>query len=115
MKPTLIITVITDTILFVTMLIGLFRLLTGSSSTFGLARLLWKQVGRHVPPLRALKPLTLFSILKGIIWLLIATVAGIPPTASFASFPVHVRSHRHMNEPGTSGKLEKYLDGLNAT
>jgi hypothetical protein len=50
MKPTLIITVITDTILFVTMLVGLFRLLTGSSSTFGLARLLWKQVGLACSP-----------------------------------------------------------------
>jgi hypothetical protein len=48
----------------------------------------------------ALKPLTLFSILKGIIWLLIATAAGIPPTASSASFPVYLLSHRHMNDPG---------------
>ncbi|KAN0118728.1 hypothetical protein V8E52_004839 [Russula decolorans] len=59
-KPTLIITVITDTILLVTMLVGLFRLLTDSTSAFGLVGLLWKQ---------------------GIIWLLIATVAGVPPTA----------------------------------
>jgi hypothetical protein len=45
MKTTLIITVITDIILFVTMLVGLLRLLTDSSSAFGLVRLLWKQVG----------------------------------------------------------------------
>jgi hypothetical protein len=45
MKATLTITVITDTILFVTMLVGLFRLLADSSSAFGLVRLLWKQVG----------------------------------------------------------------------
>jgi hypothetical protein len=44
-KITLLITVITDTILFVTMLVGLFRLLTDSSSAFGLVGLLWKQVG----------------------------------------------------------------------
>jgi hypothetical protein len=49
---------------------------------------------------RALKPLTLFSILKGIIWLLIVTVAGVPPTASSASFPVYLLSHRYMNDPG---------------
>jgi hypothetical protein len=49
---------------------------------------------------RALKQLILFSILKGIIWLLIATVAGLPPTASSASFPVYLLSHRYMNEPG---------------
>ncbi|KAN0118740.1 hypothetical protein V8E52_004851 [Russula decolorans] len=56
-KPTFVITVINDTILLVTMLIGLFRLLPDSSYAFGLGRLLWKQ---------------------GIIWLLIATVAGVP-------------------------------------
>ncbi|KAF8490685.1 hypothetical protein F5888DRAFT_1099171 [Russula emetica] len=59
-KPTHVTTLITDTILLVTMLVGLFRLLTDSSSAFGLGRLLWKQ---------------------GVIWLLIATVAGVPPTA----------------------------------
>jgi hypothetical protein len=48
----------------------------------------------------ALKPLTLFSILKGIIWLLIITVAGIPPVASSTSCPVCLLSHRHMNDPG---------------
>jgi hypothetical protein len=46
---------------------------------------------------RAIKP---FSILKGIIWLLIVTVAGVPPTAGSASFPVYLPSHRHMNDPG---------------
>ncbi|KAF8492450.1 hypothetical protein F5888DRAFT_1731167 [Russula emetica] len=60
-KPTFIISLITNTILLVTMLVGLFRLLISSSSAFGLGRLLWKQ---------------------GVIWLLIATVAGVPPTAS---------------------------------
>ncbi|KAF8490686.1 hypothetical protein F5888DRAFT_1099229 [Russula emetica] len=58
-KPTFIISLITNTILLVTMLVGLFRLLISSSSAFGLGRLLWKQ---------------------GVIWLLIATVAGVPPT-----------------------------------
>jgi len=50
LKPTITITVITDTILLVTMLVGLFRLLIGSSSAFGLARLLWKQVGSACSP-----------------------------------------------------------------
>ena len=39
-KPTFIITVINDTILLVAMLVGLFRFYS-----FGLGRLLWKQVG----------------------------------------------------------------------
>ena len=44
-KPTLLITLITDTASLVTMLVGLFPLFVNSSSTFGLGRLLWKQVG----------------------------------------------------------------------
>ncbi|KAF8490668.1 hypothetical protein F5888DRAFT_1740510, partial [Russula emetica] len=65
LKPTLVITVIADTISLVTMLVGVFRLLAENSAAFGLGRLLWKQ---------------------GIIWLLIATAAGIPPTASGIHF-----------------------------
>jgi hypothetical protein len=49
-KPTFVITVINDTILLVTMLIGLFRLLPDSSYAFGLGRLLWKQVGSTCSP-----------------------------------------------------------------
>jgi hypothetical protein len=52
------------------------------------------------PLCRALKPLTFSLILKGIIWLLIVTLAGIPPTASSASFLVYLLSHRYMNDPG---------------
>lgn len=49
-KPTFVITVINDTILLLTMLIGLFRLLPDSSYAFGLGRLLWKQVGSACSP-----------------------------------------------------------------
>jgi hypothetical protein len=49
------------------------------------------------PLSHALKPLTLFSKFKGIIWLLFATLAGIPPTASSPSFPVYLFSHHYMN------------------
>jgi hypothetical protein len=44
-KPTLISTFITDTVLLVTMIAGLFRLRADSSCAFGVGRLLWKQVG----------------------------------------------------------------------
>ena len=37
-------------------------------------------------------------MLKGIIWLLIATVAGVPAMASSVSFPVYLCSHRYMND-----------------
>jgi hypothetical protein len=49
-KPTLIVTVITDIILLVTMLVGLSPLITDSSCAFGLGRLLWKQVGSACSP-----------------------------------------------------------------
>ncbi|KAI0275787.1 hypothetical protein BGY98DRAFT_37119 [Russula aff. rugulosa BPL654] len=58
-KPALITTLITDIILLVTMLVGLFRLFIDNNCAFGVGRLLWKQA---------------------IIWLLISTVAGAPPT-----------------------------------
>ena len=44
-KLTFIVTLITDTILLGTMLIGLFRPLSDGSYAFGIGRLLWKQVG----------------------------------------------------------------------
>ena len=43
-KPTLLTTLIADTVLLVTMLVGLFPLFVDGSSSFGLGRLLWKQV-----------------------------------------------------------------------
>jgi hypothetical protein len=98
-KPSFVVTLITDTIILVTMLVGLFRPLNDCSYTFGVGRLLWKQVGSPLFPLcDALEPLTLFPILKGIIWLLIATVAEVPPTASFASLPIYHFSHHYMND-----------------
>ncbi|KAF8491223.1 hypothetical protein F5888DRAFT_1075822 [Russula emetica] len=50
---------ISDIVLLLIVLIGLLRLLHDSGGTFALGRLLWKQ---------------------GVIWLLIATVAEVPPT-----------------------------------
>ncbi|KAI0278280.1 hypothetical protein BGY98DRAFT_549610 [Russula aff. rugulosa BPL654] len=58
-KPSIIITLITDIVLLLIVLIGLLRL-HDSGGSFALGRLLWKQ---------------------GVIWLLIATVAGVPPMA----------------------------------
>jgi hypothetical protein len=43
----------------------------------------------------------MFSILKGVIWLLIATAAGILPMASSASFLAHLLlTHRFMSAAG---------------
>jgi hypothetical protein len=57
-KPNIIVTLIADIVLLLVVLIGLFRLLH-SGDSFALGWLLWKQ---------------------GVIWLLIATVAEVPPT-----------------------------------
>jgi len=58
-KPSIIITLITDIILLLIVLIGLLRLLHDGGGSFALGRLLWKQ---------------------GVIWLLIATAVEVPPT-----------------------------------
>jgi len=58
-KPTIIVTLITDVILLVIMLVGLIRIRQYGGGAFGLGRLLWKQ---------------------GVIWLLLATIAEVPPT-----------------------------------
>ena len=49
-KPTFVVTLVTDIILLVTMLVGLFRLRTNANSAFGVGRLLWKQVGSARSP-----------------------------------------------------------------
>ena len=87
-KPTLLITVITDTVSLVTMLVRLFPLFVDSSSAFCLGRLLWKQVGSSCFPFTVRSSHRHRFRLKGIIWLLIVVVAGVPPTVSSSSFPV---------------------------
>ena len=44
-KPNIIVMVISDIILLVTMLVGLLRLRRNGGGRFGLASLLWEQVG----------------------------------------------------------------------
>ncbi|KAN0118812.1 hypothetical protein V8E52_004923 [Russula decolorans] len=58
-KPNIISSLVTDVVLLLIMLAGLVRLRIGKNGPFGLARILWNQ---------------------GLIWLLLATVAEVPPT-----------------------------------
>ncbi|KAF8489241.1 hypothetical protein F5888DRAFT_1808899 [Russula emetica] len=58
-KSSIIVTLISDIVLLLIVLIGLLRLLHDGGGTFALGRLLWKQ---------------------GVVWLLVATVAEVPPT-----------------------------------
>lgn len=98
LKPSIIINLITDLFLLVTVLVGL--LLSDGSHSFGLGRLIWKQVGSEWYPFAAPQSTDMFPVLKGIIWLLIATATGIPPTASSASFLALLLTHRCVNVAG---------------
>ena len=73
----------TDIILLFIMFLGLLRLGFHEHSAFGLGRLLWKQVGYWCFSL----PVVFFAytvvyIHKGIIWLLVATIAEVPIAVS---------------------------------
>jgi hypothetical protein len=87
-KPSIIATLITDIVLLLIMLIGLLRLLHDSGGSFALGRLLWKQVGSGRSHFAVSQFTYLFPLPKGVIWLLIATVAEVPPTVCPASFLV---------------------------
>jgi len=58
-KLNIIVTLVTDVILLLIMLVGLIRLRRNGAGTFGLGQLLWRQ---------------------GVIWFFFATVAEVPPT-----------------------------------
>jgi hypothetical protein len=87
-KPSIIATLITDIVLLLIVLIGLVRLLHDSGGSFALGRLLWKQVGSGRSYSAVPQFTYLFPLLKGVIWLVIATVAEIPPTVCPTSFLV---------------------------
>lgn len=85
-KLTLIVILATDVILLSTMFVGLLRLRLRcrGGETFELGRLLWKQVRlwRLFPTVVFL----IYSLLKGLIWLLIGTAAELTPVVSLARF-----------------------------
>jgi hypothetical protein len=89
-KPSIIATLITDIILLLIVLIGLLRLLRDCGGSFALGRLLWKQVGSGRSHFSVCQFTYLFPLPKGVIWLLIATVAEVPPMVCPASFLVRI-------------------------
>jgi hypothetical protein len=80
-KHTVIMSLVTDIVLLVTMLLGLFRMCVRLGGRFGLGDFLWKQVGGNSPPSLSYPTFSnaLFTC-EGVIWLLLATVAEVPPT-----------------------------------
>ena len=82
-KPNTLVTLASNIILLVIMLIGLLSNHLYDSNAYSIGRLLWKQVRRHRVMLSGVlhrsPSVDMFSILKGLIWLLIATFAEVLP------------------------------------
>ena len=93
-KLTIIAMFTADTALALIMLIGLLRLRGHGGGMFNLGRLLWKQVsaGGGSGSLWCSRSPNAFSVREGVIWLLIATAAGLTTVASTASFLVILHS-----------------------
>ncbi|KAH9978391.1 hypothetical protein BJV74DRAFT_798427 [Russula compacta] len=83
-KPTVISVAVTDFILLLIMLLGLLRLRLDGGTLLGLGRILWKQVGP--------RQFSLGIAVSGIVWLLVATVAEVPP--AYSSLPLFSSAHR---------------------
>jgi hypothetical protein len=79
----ILVTLVTDVSLLLIMFVGLLRLGFHERAAFGLGRLLWKQVGYWYFSLAvAFSAYMVVRIHKGVIWLLVATIAEIPPAVS---------------------------------
>jgi hypothetical protein len=81
-KLNILVTLATDIILLLIMFFGLLRLGFHERSAFGLGRLLWKQVGRYFSLAVVFFAYIVVRIHKGVTWLLVATIAEVPPAVS---------------------------------
>ena len=82
-KLNLLVTLIADIILVLIMFFGLLRLGFHERDVFGLGRLLWKQVRYWCSSLAvAFSAYMVVRIHKGVIWLLVATIAEVLPAVS---------------------------------
>ena len=77
---------VTDISLLLIMLVGLFRMRGDGSGIVNLARVLWRQVILVLASRGVFNPLILFHFGKGIIWLLLALAAEVPPMVSLTDF-----------------------------
>ena len=114
-EPSIIASLITDIILLIIVLIGLLRLFNDCGGSFALGCLLWKQVGSGRSRFAVSRFTYLFSLPKGVIWLLIATVAEVPPTVCPASF-LSLFTHHHVNIAGIhhieSERYRRFLSSI---
>ena len=90
-KPAIIGSFVSDIVLLLIMLIGLRPLRGGA---FALGHTLWKQVRlwQFLLVVVLLNSLTCISVRKGLIWLLLATVAEVPSTVCLAILLLRLRS-----------------------
>jgi len=77
---------VTDISLLLIMLVGLFRLRGDGMGAVGLARVLWRQVISVLACRDSFNPLISFHYAKGILWLLLALAAEVPPMVSLTNF-----------------------------
>ena len=85
-KVSMLSNLLTDTLLLLFMLAGLLRLRRGGGGTYGLWRLLWKQVNIGGSRWLCYWPTDTFDVHEGVVWFVVAAVAELPPTVSLASF-----------------------------
>jgi hypothetical protein len=79
----ILVTLATDISLLLIMFVGLLRLGFHERGAFGLGRLLWKQVSYWCLSLDlVLSAYSVARVHKGVIWLLVATIAEVPPAVS---------------------------------
>ena len=79
----ILVTLVTDIILLLIMFFGLLRLGYHERCAFGLGRLMWKQVGYWCFSLAVVFSAYMgVRIHKGVIWLLVATIAEVLPAVS---------------------------------
>ncbi len=84
-----------DIILLLIMLSGLYRLRRGGGYLMGLGRLLWNQVGWE--RFYCTLDLRVYFLRKGVVWLLLAVTAELPPMVSRCISLPFPFSHRHFS------------------
>lgn len=87
---------VTDISLLLIVLFGLLRMRGDGTGIVGLARVLWRQVILALASRDSFNPLISFHYGKGILWLLLALAAEVPPMVSLmnfslVSFPLKVK------------------------
>ena len=91
----ILVTLATDIILLLIMFFGLLRLGFHERGAFGLGRLMWKQVGYWCFSLAVVFSAYMgVRIHKGVIWLLVATIAEVLPAVSGQSYVTLLSAYR---------------------